>query len=415
VNAVLLLLGLLALSYLGSALRGGRAIRGLGLPSGAEYLCLGVALGSHALGIISRSLLESFEPLLVVGASWIAFVAGLGYSRVGTRPVTLGRAVTGVLSAALVGSGVCAAVYYAVPWLAPQLMHDRVLVAGGAACVSSGSTRQAVRWVVQRYSVGGPLADALADYARASALVPVIGVGLLLAFFPAPGLAFLAFPARAGMTVGIGMLLGLVSLALLARGLTRDETWGILVGTSLLSMGVATRLGLSALSASFALGLTIGTLSRRRAELSAMVRPTERAVLLPMAVLAGALVDLSVAPAVAVIVPLALAARLAMELVRGLSLCAVSSAVRRAGPLTGYALLSTGDVTLACAVSLAIAFAEPAGLTVLAVATAGLLLGELLAPPMLRRALIRAGELEVDAQPLWTPRAGAEQRDSDPA
>jgi hypothetical protein len=414
VNAVLLLLGLLALSYLGSALRGGRAIRGLGLPSGAEYLCLGAALGSHALGIISRSLLESFEPLLVVGASWIAFVAGLGYSRVGTRPVTLGHALIGVLSAVLVGSGVCAAVFYAVPWLAPQLMRDRVLVAGGAACVSSGSTRQAVRWVVQRYSVSGPLADALADYARASALVPVLGVGLLLAFFPAPGLAFLAFPARVGMTVGIGVLLGLVALALLARGLTRDETWGILVGTSLLSMGVATRLGLSALSASFALGLTIGTLSRRRAELSAMVRPTERAVLLPMAVLAGALVDLR-APAVAIIVPLALAARLAMELVRGLSLYAVSSAARRAGPLTGYALLSTGDVTLACAVSLAIAFAEPAALTVLAVAAAGLLLGELLAPIMLRRALVRAGELELDAQPLWTPKAGAAERDSDPA
>jgi hypothetical protein len=45
-----------------------------------------------------------------------------------------------------------------------------------------------------------------------------------------------------------------------------------------------------------------------------------------MAVLAGALVDLRAAPAVAVIVPLALAARLAMELVRGLSLCAASSA-----------------------------------------------------------------------------------------
>jgi hypothetical protein len=415
VNAVLLLLGLLALSYLGSALRGGRAIRGFGLPSGAEYLCLGVALGSHALGIISRSLLESFEPLLVVGASWIAFVAGLGYSRVGTRPVTLGRAVTGVLSAVLVGTGVWAAVFYAMPWLAPQLMHDRVIVAGGAACVSSGSTRQAVRWVVQRYSVSGPLADALAGYARASALVPVIGVGLLLAFFPAPGLAFLAFPVRAGMTVGIGVLLGLVALALLSRGLTRDETWGILVGTSLLSMGVATRLGLSALSASFALGLIIGTLSRRRTELSAMVRPTERAVLLPMAVLAGALVDLRAAPAIAVIVPLALAARLAMELVRGLALCAVSSVVRRAGPLTGYALLSTGDVTLASAVSLAIAFSEPAALTVLPVAAAGLLLGELLAPVMLRRSLVRAGELELDAQPLWTPKAGSAERDSDPA
>jgi hypothetical protein len=406
---------LLALSYLGSVLRGERAIRGLGLPSGAEYLCLGVALGSHALGIISKSLLDSFEPLLLVGASWIAFIAGLGYSRVGTRPLAVGRALIGVLSTALVGSAVFAAVFFAVPLLGPALGDARVLVAGGAACVCSGSTRQAVRWVVQRYSASGPLADALADYARASALVPVLGLGLLLAFFPMPGLTFMPFAARAGMTVAIGVLLGLIALALLARGVTRDETWGILVGTSLLSMGVAARLGLSALSASFALGFTIGTLSRRRTELSAMVRPTERAVLLPLAVLAGALLDLRAAPAVAVVVPLALAARLAIELVRGLLLLAVSRAARRAGPLTGYALLSTGDVSLACAVSIAIAFEQPAALTVLAVAAASLLLGELLAPLALRRALVRAGDLELDAQPIWTPATAPPERSSDPA
>jgi hypothetical protein len=177
-------------------------------------------------------------------------------------------------------------------------------------------------------------------------------------------------------------------------------------------MGVAARLGLSPLSASFALGLCIGILSRRRTELSAMVRPTERAVFFPMAVLAGALVDVRSAPAVLVLVPLALATRYAMELVRGLWLCAGSRPARRAGPLVGYALVSTGEVTLACAVSIAIAFERPAALTVLAIAAAGLLLGEVVAPIALRRALARAAELDLDAAPLWTPRAG--DRSSDP-
>jgi len=413
VNAVLLLLGLLALSYVGSMLRGDRAIRGLGLPSGAEYLCLGVALGSHALGIIGRPLLESFEPLLVVAASWIAFVAGLGYNRVGARPIAASRAVVGVLGAMLAGSAVFAAVYFALPLLAPELMSERVLLAGGAGCVSAGTTRQAVRWVVQRYAAVGPLSDALADYARASALVPVAGLGILLAHYPVPGLAFIAFPGRVALTFGVGGLLGLVALALLSRGVTRDETWGVLVGTSLLSMGVAARLGLSPLAASFALGLCIGVLSSRRAELTSMVRPTERAVLLPMAVLAGALVDVVNAPRVLVLVPLALAARYAMELVRGLWLCAGSSRARPAGPLVGYALVSTGDVTLACAVSIAVAFEHPAALTVLAIAAAGLLTGEVVAPLALRRALVRAGELDLDAEPLWTPRPSDPGRSSD--
>jgi hypothetical protein len=402
-NAVLLLLGLLALSYLGSVLRGERAIRGLGLPSGAEYLCLGVVLGPHVLGIISKPLLESFAPLLLVAASWITFIAGLGYSRVGARPIAAGRALVGVVGAALVGAAVFVAVYQALPLVAPALLDDRVLLAGGAACLSSGTTRQAVRWVVQRYSAQGPLADALADYARASALVPVLSMAALMAWFSVPGLAFLAFPVRAGATLGIGALLGLVALALLSRRLTRDEIWGILVGTSLLSMGVAARLGLSAPAATFALGLLIGTLSRRRSELSDMVRPTERAVLLPMAVLAGALVDVKSAPAAAVLVPLCLGVRCLAELARGGLLVAFSRAARPAGPLVAYGLISTGDVSLACAVSIALAFERPAALTLLAIGAAGLLLGELVAPLALRRSLSRAGELA--ASPALAPQA----------
>jgi len=415
VNAILLLLGLLTLSYVGSALRGERAIRGIGLASGAEYLCLGIALGPRLLGIVSETLLEGFEPLLVVGASWVTFIAGLGYGRVGERPIAPLRAALGVLGATLVGSAVFAAVYAALPLVAPALVPDRLLVAGGAACVSAGTTRQAVRWVVERYSARGPLADTLADHARASALVPIAGVALLIALRPAPGLEPMAFAWRVGLTFGIGALLGLIALALLSRGLTRDESWGVLVGTSLLSMGVATRLGLSPLAAAFALGLTLGTLSKRRAELSAMVRPTERAVLLPLAVLAGALLDPRAAPAAAFVVPLALGARFAAELVRTGLLVTTSRAARPAGLSVAYGLVSTGEVTLACGVSIALAFDTPPARTVLLVAAAALLVGEVVAPLALRRALGRAGELESPDGPSWSMPPELPARGSDAA
>jgi hypothetical protein len=206
--------------------------------------------------------------------------------------------------------------------------------------------------------------------------------------------------ARAALAFGLGTLLGLTALMLIARGLTRDETWGILIGTSLLSMGVAGRLGLSSLAAAFALGLSIGLSSSRRAQLCEMVHPTERAVLLPLAVLGGALLDFRAAPALWTLVPLALGVRYALELVRGLILWA-SRTARPAGPLVGYGLASTGDVTLACAVSIAISFERPGALTVLAIASGGLLLGELCAPFSLRRALVRAGELDPLTPAVW--------------
>ena len=72
-NALLLLMGLLVLSYIGSFLVGGRALRGVGLPSGAEYVALGFLLGPHVLGIVERSMLVSFEPIVQVALGWLAW------------------------------------------------------------------------------------------------------------------------------------------------------------------------------------------------------------------------------------------------------------------------------------------------------------------------------------------------------
>lgn len=393
-SAIALLLGLLVLSYLGGIVRGGRAIQGFGLPSGAEYLCLGFVCGGQLLGLISESLIDTFRPVLLVGAAWIALVAGLGYTRVGGRPIRLSSALVGVSSALLVAGAVGAAVWFAIGRLRPELAADRSLLAGGIAIVSCASTRHAVRWVIQRYAAKGPLSDALADYARASALVPILGLSLLLAQSSVPGLVAIGFLGRVALTWGIGLILGLVAVLLIGRGLTRDETWGVVVGTLLLATGVAAELGLSGLSAAFSLGLTLGCLSSRRLELVRMLRPTESAVLLPLAVLAGALVNLREAPALWLLIPLGLGARFVIELVRGALLALCSKAARPAGPLVGLGMMAMGEMTLACAVAIALSFQSAAAKSVLTLAVVAVLAGELLGPLTLRRALRRAGELE---------------------
>jgi hypothetical protein len=374
--------------------RGGRAIQGFGLPSGAEYLCLGFVCGGHLLGLISESLIDTFRPVLLVGAAWIALVAGLGYTRIGDRPIRLSSALVGVLSALLVAGTVGAAVWFAIGRLRPDLAADRSLLAGGIAIVSCASTRHAVRWVVQRYAAKGPLSDALSDYARASALVPILGLSLLLAQSSVPGLVAIGLLGRVALTWGIGLMLGLVAVLLIGRGLTRDETWGVVVGTLLLATGVAAELGLSGLSAAFSLGLTLGCLSSRRPELVRMLRPTESAVLLPLAVLAGALVNLREAPGLWVLIPLGLGARFLIELVRGALLALCSKAARPAGPLVGLGMMAMGEMTLACAVAIALSFQSAAAKSVLTLAVVAVLAGELLGPLTLRRALQRAGELD---------------------
>jgi hypothetical protein len=245
VNGVGLLLGLLVLSYLGNILAGGRTIRGIGLPSGIEYLLLGFVCGPQGLGVIGSGALGDFSPLLIVGSSWLAFVAGIGYVQVGERRIHVRRALLGVLLALLVGAGVAGIVFAALTFvpgvgLAPL---QRWLLAGSIGAISSETTRHAVRWVVERHGARGPLSDALADHARASVVAPALALSVLFAAAPGASLGVLTLVERAFLPLVIGGVLGLVATVLLGREFRRDESWGILLGTSFLAMGIAVRLG----------------------------------------------------------------------------------------------------------------------------------------------------------------------------
>src|SRR4051812_41312419 len=110
-NAILLLVGLLVLSYLGSFLVGGRTIRGAGLPSGIEYVVLGFVLGPHVLGILGRDLLGAFEPIAQVALGWLALVIGLDFGKTGDRRVGAGSMVLGLLSGVITGAMVGGAVW----------------------------------------------------------------------------------------------------------------------------------------------------------------------------------------------------------------------------------------------------------------------------------------------------------------
>jgi hypothetical protein len=406
VNADGLLLGLLVLAYVGSILAGNRTIHGFGLPSGAEYLLLGFVLGPHVLGVVNRSLLDNFRPVLIVGAAWIALVAGIGYDRVGQRRVRPLRTLSGIVMSTAVGAGVAASVYFALE-LTDQLGgFDRLLFALSVGAVSCETTRHAVRWVVERHGAKGPFSDALADLSRASSLVPAAALAVLFASQPLRGLPDLGILPRVGITLGIGCLLGLVAALLLGREFRRDESWGILLGTSLLGMGVAERLGLSGVATSFAMGLTVALVSQHGAELKAMVTPTERPVALPIAVFAGAFVDIHAAPFIPIIIAVAVVCRLVLELVRGALLSAFLRAPSASVPALGFGMASTGALSLAAALAIATRFHETIGASALVVAAAFVLVGELVGPLSLRRALERVREISDDS--LTPPPPGVE-------
>ncbi len=370
-SGIAVLLGLLIVAYIGSMLVGGRTIRGFGLPSGAEYLVLGVVVGPGVLGLLPRSMVRSFEPIFVCAAAWLALVLGLGYLVVGHRRVKIGRALAGVVTATLVGGVVAGALWFALGKLNLLTGYPRLQLSLGAGFVGCETTRHTVRWVVERHGASGRLSDWLADMARASALVPMLGLGVLFALSPDSPLGAFTIPARLGTTAGLGVVMG----------------------------------------------LTVAVVSPHRLDIKMMVQPTEKPVLLPVVMVAGACVDFRAMPKIWILVGVALAARLAAELVRGVILVAFLPPARAAGPSIGLGMTSTGAVSLALAFTLAVRSPGPASNAVLVVAAAGVLLGELIGPAMLRRSLERAGETHaveaMEPSPLSMPRGAFAHGDRD--
>jgi hypothetical protein len=393
-DTVTLLVGLLVLAYLGGALVGKRATRDFGLASGAEYIVLGFLLGPMLLKVIDRGLLEGFAAIARMGAAWLALLAGLGHG-VTTRR-SFGRASLGMVLTALVGASVAATIWFGSTWLWPLPWVDRATLALGAALLCCATTHNVSPWFAGGGASASSLTLTLRDLARASALIPAVALSLVLALAPGHGLVALPVWGRAGATLGTGVILGTLATLLLGREFRSNESWGLLLGLSLLAAGMAFQLELSAVAVTFCMGLTVSLMSRHAQDIRAMVSHTEKAVMLPVALLAGA----SIVPAglpwyvFAGLVGAALGARLLAELVRGFFLWAIFGAARRAGPWLGLAMTTTGGFTLAAGIELHHGLGEPLGSALLLLGAVGAIVGAVLGPLQLRRSLARAGELD---------------------
>jgi hypothetical protein len=127
------------------------------------------------------------------------------------------------------------------------------------------------------------------------------------------------------------------------------------------------------------------------------VAPTERPVLLPALLLAGAHLSFHDNPRLPWIAAAAIAARFVAKVVLGWILAATSKPARAAGPLVGLALMSSGALAMSVGLAFVLRFPGAVGDTVLVVAALSATVGEFVGPPRLRLALKRAGEMEEPA------------------
>jgi hypothetical protein len=408
VSPILILMGLLVLSYLGSVFtflssgEGGRRRRA-GLASGSEFLFLGVMAGPLVFRAVTRQSLETFDPIAYCGIAWLAIASGLEYGYVGGRRVRIQRMLTGVVLTIACGVLVGAGVWYATPFVVQLGFADRVALSFGLAVVAAETTRNASQWLVERYDAKGPLSDLLGDLAHSDEIVPIVAVALLFAL-RTPARATVRLPpiGWAGATLAVGVVLGVATAMLLARDLRVAESWGTILGTALMTIGLSARLDLAAITAMFALGATIAWVSRHRGDIRAMVVTTERSVLLPALVLAGARIDPASIGRLWILVGIAVVLRVVGKLFSGF-LVRTHPAAKGTTVGLGLALLSSGGMSVAIGLAIAMRFGGRIGDAVLATAVVSTIIGEITAAPILRRVLLAKGEVAEAPPPPETP------------
>ena len=134
----------------------------------------------------------------------------------------------------------------------------------------------------------GPLLDWLEDLTVAEDVVPIAILVALSAMSGRSRIAVWVAPwAVALVTVALGVLLGGLCALLLGREFRLRESWGTLLGISLVGVGVSAQVGLSYLAVPFVLGTTLIATSRHANEVRAMLAPTERGALLPVLIVCG--------------------------------------------------------------------------------------------------------------------------------
>lgn len=399
-SAIVLLMGLLVLSYVGSLLSG----KNKGTSSGIEFLALGIFVGPHALGVVDRAVVEQFGPIVQTALAWLGFVVGLDFGRIGGERIPVRQAVLGVLLSALGGVVVALGVYgllrvFRVPYLGTSQL---ALFAGGVGAVLTETSRSAIEWVTARHSAKGPLSNLLGVIASADDLVPIAAIGVLFAVAPHDGVRLL-LPSVAWVliTALIGLIIAVVT-AILLRDAAGYQVWGALGGTVLLALGCTARFGLSPMFATFVLGMALASLAPNSRALRRLVVPTERPVMLPLLLLAGARLDIrsiTAAKITLLLLGAALGLRVLSKFLSGLLLRSVARSAHASSPRLGFGLLSAGPITVTVGLASALRFPGLLGEAMLTLAVCAVVVGELFSPWTLRRELIALGEAIPPAPP----------------
>jgi len=289
----LILVLVVAASYLAAHVAFEWLARRLLIVSGAEYLLLGILLGPQVSGILSPAAVESFAPITSLGLGWMGALIGaqLVLPRMVRNPAVLYRVavaeslLTFAFTAALMAVGI-----YGTLDVEPRVA---IITGIGLGAVATVSATAGVAVVARQLGRRSPVVQQLEVASATNAVVGILISGLLFSIVhPDPDAAVIGRPLTptewAVVTIAVGVVGGALFHLFVGEERKVDRLFISLAGAVILVSGAATYLRVSPLLAALCFGFVLVNTTRSRAQITIALERIERPLYFALLVLAGA-------------------------------------------------------------------------------------------------------------------------------
>ena len=383
---------------------GGLAARRLKFPRITGYIIIGILLSPSLLNIIPKEAVENLGMVTNIALGIIAYLIGGSLHWENLRKLT--ESITWITLLQSLGAWLLVTLVLAllghliIPnqtfW---QWYFPMAFIIGAISCATAPAATMAI---ISEYKAKGPLTttllavvaldDAIAVIAFAIALgicQPLVSGASNISFYQMLGVPFLHIVESVGL--GIIFAFALMYISRLAK--PRELLLVVVFGMIMLCAGVTSYLGISSILANMVVGFIIVNKVKRK-EMFLVVEEIEDVLYAMFFVLAGLYFDLSVLKVAGILALLITLTRCSGKYVGTRAGAKISHAPDSVKKYLGLALLPKAGVTIGLVLLAALEF-PTFGAVMLNAVLASTIINELIAPPLTKYAIFKAGEASV--------------------
>lgn len=382
-------------------------------PRVTGYIVVGILLSPSVFNLVSRTTIDSLDIVTHIALGIIAYLIGASLRLESIRK--LGRSIAWITPAQSLGAWLVvtlAIAFLASPILAipgATFMNNYLpmaLVIGAIACATAPAVTMAV---IREFKARGPLTTTLLAVVALDDAIAVIGfaiaVGIAQSLVSGGDMSLyqmFAVPSlEIAKSIGIGAAFGFALIYMAKLVKTRALLLAVVLGMIMLCTGVTNLLGISLIMANMAIGFIVAN-RVKESEPIAVIEGIEDIVFAVFFVLAGMHFDAGVMRTAGILAAVVFGVRFAGKYFGtgiGARISHASDAVKK---YLGFALLPQAGVALGLAL-LAKNIFPALGSIMFNVVLVSVIINEVVAPPLTKYAIFKAGEAGEAVKPTPSP------------